>query len=125
MHIQLAKAKDLIIDLDAPLATSVGRPVGNKAAKVVALETATADRVQASIDKCLVDVSSTLLMRDTESDERWKVMLLKQEEKIVIRKERVAVKKRKGDFMILTADTTRMDPQVLAAHMFCRDMILK
>jgi hypothetical protein len=86
MHIQLAKAKDLIIDLDAPLATSVGRPVGNKAAKVVALETATADRVQASIDKCLVDVSSTLLMRDTESDERWKVMLLKQEEKIVIRK---------------------------------------
>jgi hypothetical protein len=48
-------------------------------------------------------------MRDTESDERWKVMLLKQEEKIVIRKERVAVKKRKGDFMILTADTTRMD----------------
>jgi hypothetical protein len=35
------------------------------------------------------------------------------------------VKKRKEDFMILIADTTGMDPQVLAAHIFNRDMILK
>jgi hypothetical protein len=43
MRIQLAKAKYVIIDLEAPLATSAGRPIGNKAVKVFALETASAN----------------------------------------------------------------------------------
>jgi hypothetical protein len=48
----------------------------------------------------------------------------KQEEKMLIEKERVAMKKRKEDFMLLTALTVGRDPQVLVAHNFYKDMIL-
>jgi hypothetical protein len=43
---------------------------------------------------------------------------------MLIEKERVAVKKRKEDFMLLTASTTGMDPQVLMAHNLYEDFIL-
>jgi hypothetical protein len=65
-----------------------------------------------------------LLIQGEKSDERWKALLSKQE-KIVIEKERVAVKKQNDDFMILTADTLRMDGEVKDAHMFYHDMILQ
>jgi K+-transporting ATPase c subunit len=41
-----------------------------------------------------------------------------KKEKIQIEKERVAVKKRKEDFMLLTTSTSGMDPRVLATHNF-------
>jgi hypothetical protein len=43
---------------------------------------------------------------------------------MLIKKERIAVKKRKEDFMLLTASAAGMDLRVLAAHNFYRDMIL-
>jgi hypothetical protein len=121
----MANTADDVVDLDAPLATLAGRPIGNKKAKLAAIELASADRAQASIDKCLADVSAHLLIRGEKSDERWKSLLSKQDEKIVIEKERVDVEKRKEDFMILTADTSQMDDEVKAAHMFYRGMILQ
>jgi hypothetical protein len=106
-HVQLAKNADGFIDLEVPLGTSAGRPIGNKKAKLARLT----KRVQASINKCLTDVSANLLsstarraMKDGMS------CLWKQEEKFGIEKERVAMKKRKEDFMILSADTSGMDP---------------
>jgi hypothetical protein len=71
-------------------------------------------------DKCLADVSSNLLIRGERSDERWKTLLSKQEKKITIWKERVAVKKRKEDFMIVNGDTSQMDDVVKAVHMLRR-----
>jgi hypothetical protein len=43
---------------------------------------------------------------------------------MIIEKERVAVHKRKEDFLLLTASMADMDPWVLAAHNFYKDMIL-
>jgi hypothetical protein len=43
-----------LLNLDAPLATPAGRPIGNKDAKAA----------QSSVNKCLVEVSSILLIRD-------------------------------------------------------------
>jgi hypothetical protein len=57
IHISLAKGKDGIIDLVAPLATSAGRPIGKKAAKAAILEATSTEKIQLSINKCLVDVS--------------------------------------------------------------------
>jgi hypothetical protein len=121
MHIQLAKAKDLIIDLDAPLATSVGRPVGNKAAKVVALETATADRVQASIDKCLVEPAHARHgeRREVEGDAAQARREDRDQEGESRREET------ERGFHDLDRRYDKNGYQVLAAHMFCRDMILK
>jgi hypothetical protein len=57
------------------------------------------------------------------ADERWATLLQKQEEKMLIEKERVAVKKCKEDFLLLTASMIGMDPRVLVAHNFYKDMI--
>jgi hypothetical protein len=73
------KDKHGITDLEVPLATSAKRPTGEKETKVTTLEKMIAHRVQTSINKCLADVSENLLMRGTMIDERWKVLLLKQE----------------------------------------------
>jgi hypothetical protein len=43
---------------------------------------------------------------------------------MLIEKERVAVKKCKEDFLLLTASMIGMDPRVPAAHNFYKDMIL-
>jgi hypothetical protein len=43
---------------------------------------------------------------------------------MLIEKEHVAVKKRKEHFMLLTASADDMDPWVLPAHNFYKDMIL-
>jgi hypothetical protein len=53
-----------------------------------------------------------------------KSLLLKQEKKIVIKKKSHR-KKRKEDFMILTADTLRMDDEVKETHMLYGNMILQ
>jgi hypothetical protein len=43
---------------------------------------------------------------------------------MLIEKERVTVKKRKEDFMLLNASAAGMDPRVLTAHNFSKAMIL-
>jgi hypothetical protein len=80
--------------------------------------------MHSSINKCLAYVSSNLLNRDKKADERWATLLKKQDEEMQLEKERVAVKKRKEDSMLLTMSTEGMDPLVLVAHNFYKDMIL-
>jgi hypothetical protein len=48
--------------------------------------------IQVAIDKCHTDVSANLLIRGAKNNERWNGLLLKQEEKIVMEKEKVAMK---------------------------------
>jgi hypothetical protein len=76
----LAKIPDIVIDLEAHLATSAEHPIGNKKAILAAIEVASSDRAQASIDKkCLADVTMKLLIRGEKSDERWNSLLSAQE----------------------------------------------
>jgi hypothetical protein len=89
------KGNDGINDLDAPLAASVGRPIGNNATKTNTLEAMWTKKIQSSINKCIVDVSLNLLIRDKKDEEWWATLLQKQEEKMRIKKERVVVKKRR------------------------------
>ena len=130
-RLNMAKEKAGAVDLDAPLNASAGRPVGHKAEKAAALEAAFADKTQTSINKCLADVSSNLLICDAKADERWATLFERQAEKMqmekeraVLEKERTTTKKRKDDFMLLTASTAGMDPRVMAAHNYYKDMIL-
>ncbi|KAK1626775.1 hypothetical protein QYE76_001090 [Lolium multiflorum] len=64
-RLSLSKGKDAI-DLDAPLAISEGRPIGNKATLAGAAST---EKTHASITQCLVEVSLTLLSRDKKAEE--------------------------------------------------------
>jgi hypothetical protein len=49
----------------------------------------------------------------------------KQEKKIKLEMTRVAVNKRKEDFMIFITDTSNMDNKVMAARLLFRDAILQ
>jgi hypothetical protein len=80
-RISLSKGK-YAIDLDAPLATSAGHPIDNKADMAALADTTTTEKTQASITQCLAEVSSTLLFRDKKTDERWATLLKRQEEKM-------------------------------------------
>jgi hypothetical protein len=48
---------------------------------------------------------------DEKNDARWEVMMAKQDIKIKLEKEWVAVKKQKEDFVLLTADSSTMDAE--------------
>jgi hypothetical protein len=119
----LTKGKDGINDLDAPLAASAGRPIGNNATKTNTLEAMWTKKIQSSINKCIVDVSLNLLIRDKKDEEWWATLLQKQEEKMRIKKERVVVKKHREYLMLLTASTAGMDPRVLTADNFYKAII--
>jgi hypothetical protein len=71
----LGQGQNGVIDLDAPLAASAGRPICSRAAKATALEAASIEKIQSSINKCLANVSSNLLIRDKKADERWAALL--------------------------------------------------
>jgi hypothetical protein len=113
----LSKGKDGTIDLDAPLATSAGRPIGNNAAKAALLDATAIEKTRLSINKCLADVSLALLIRDKKTDEIWATLLKRKEEKIKI-------KKHKEDFSMSTTSTVGMDPRTLATHNYYKGMIL-
>jgi hypothetical protein len=49
--------------------------------------------------------------RDEKNDARWEVMMAKQDIKIKLEKEWVAVKKQKEDFVLLTADSSIVDAE--------------
>jgi hypothetical protein len=84
-----------VIDLDAPLTASAGRPIRKRGAKATTLEAALTEKIQSSIKKCLADVASNLLIHDKKVNERWATLLQNQEEKMLIEKECIAVKKPK------------------------------
>jgi hypothetical protein len=115
-RLSLSKGKDAI-DLDAPLATSTGRPTGNKAAKAALADAASSEKTQASITKCLADVSSTFISRDKKADQRWAELLKRQEEKLEL-------KKRRDDMSLLRTSTEGMSPRTRAAHNFFKGQIL-
>nr|XP_051190051.1 uncharacterized protein LOC127303349 [Lolium perenne] len=115
-RLSMSKGKDAI-DLDAPLATSTGRPTGNKAAKAALADAASSEKTQASITKCLADVSSTFLSRDKKTDQRWAELLKRQEEKLEL-------KKRRDDMSLLRTSTEGMSPRTRAAHNFFKGQIL-
>ncbi|XP_071676391.1 uncharacterized protein [Lolium perenne] len=115
-RLSLSKGKDTI-DLDAPSATSAGRPTGNKAAKAALADAASCEKTQASITKCLADVSSTFLSRAKKNDERWAELLKRQEEKLEL-------KKRRDDMYLLRASIEGMSPRTRAAHNFFKGQIL-
>ena len=81
-------------DLNVDPQNSVGRPIGNKKAKVAAAAAAKSDRVQSSIDKVLADVCSNSSLRREENNARWTTLMQKADFKIDIEQKRVAVKKR-------------------------------
>jgi hypothetical protein len=74
-HISLAKGKDGIVDLDAPVIALAGFPTGNKVAKATALEGALTEKIPLSINKCIDDVSSNLIIHDKKANERWATLL--------------------------------------------------
>jgi hypothetical protein len=115
-RLSLSKGKDAI-DLDAPLATSTGRPTGNKAAKAALADAASSEKTQASITKCLADVSSTFISRDKKADQRWAELLKRQDEKLEL-------KKRRDDMSLLRTSTEGMSPRTRAAHNFFKGQIL-
>ncbi|KAK1652134.1 hypothetical protein QYE76_069939 [Lolium multiflorum] len=61
---------------------------GNKAAKAALADAASSEKTQASITKCLADVSSTFISRDKKADQRWAELLKRQEEKLELKKRR-------------------------------------
>jgi hypothetical protein len=68
------------IDVDAPPSTaSEGRHISNKKAKDARDAVTSWERVQASIDRCLADVSANSIMRDQKSDARWVILMEKQD----------------------------------------------
>ena len=131
-RVRLATKPDGTVDLDAPMNTSAGRPIGTNRAKNALSDAAASEKAAASIEKYIAGVSTTMAMRAEKSEERWKTIFEKQDEKIVIDKEKVAVekeiaavKKRKEDMKILTADTSKYDAATLEAHNYFRDIILQ
>jgi hypothetical protein len=136
-------AKGPVVDLDEPIRTSEGRPIGNKKAKA---DAAASDKLSSSIDKYIVDVSASMQARAEKSDERWNKIFLNQDVKIDIEKEKIAVEKKKvavekrkeavekervatkrraENLKILNTDTSNMDPATLDAHNFYRDQVLQ
>ncbi|KAK1633117.1 hypothetical protein QYE76_007432 [Lolium multiflorum] len=100
--------------MDAPLAMSAGHPTGNKAALA---DAASSEKTQASITKCLADVSSTFLSRHKKANERWAKLLKRQEEKLELNK-------RRDDMSLLRASIEGISPRTRAAHNFFKGQIL-
>jgi small-conductance mechanosensitive channel len=115
-RISLSKGKDAI-DLDAPLATSAGRTIGNRVVKAVLANAASSEKTQALITQCLVEVSSTLFSRDKKANESWAALLKKQEDKMEL-------KKRKDDMSLLRAPIEGMSPRTRTTHNFFKGQIL-
>lgn len=103
---------------------SAGRPIGNKKAKVATAAAASSEKMQSSIEKMVAQQASSSEQRRLEAQERWAAIMQKTDIKIELETKRMAVKKRKEDFALLTADTSNMDPVVRAAHLMMRNAIL-
>jgi hypothetical protein len=91
-----------IIDLDATFGTSVGHPIDNKKANVATAHAASSERVTSIINKWQTLVTKRDVIRAANADERWVSVIEKTEKKIELDTTRVAGKKRKEDFIIMT-----------------------
>ena len=95
--------------------TSEGRPTGNKKAKAALAAAANSERAATSIETVIADVSKNSNERRAANDARWATLMDKPDKKLELKKTKVASKKRREDFMILTADVSTLDPQAKAA----------
>ncbi|KAK1610866.1 hypothetical protein QYE76_034539 [Lolium multiflorum] len=98
----LSKSKTEQYNPDAPAAcASEGRPeLGQKKLKELKRTDSPADKMQASIDKCLADLMSHADGRNDKFDGRWREMLANQGARIALLKT-TAAKKRNTDLAFL------------------------
>ena len=78
--------------------------MGTKKSKAAVAVGAASERVVTSINKILADVLANTILRCAQIDKRWYALLQKADMKLKLTKSKVAVLKRKEDFMILTDD---------------------
>ena len=96
-------------------AAADGCPDGNKKAKAARAGAPAAERLQSSIERCLVDAKTHAIQRKEKCDARWSMLLEKQDIKIDLLKTTVATKKRNTDLAFLVGgNPTLMDDQVKA-----------
>ena len=94
---------------------SDGRPTGTKKAKASLAAAANSARTAASIEKVIADVSKSATERRAANDARWVTLMDKTNKKLELEKAKAASKKRREDFMVLTADVSALDAQAKAA----------
>nr|XP_051190020.1 uncharacterized protein LOC127303315 [Lolium perenne] len=111
----LSKSKTEQYNPDAPAAcASEGRPeLGQKKLKELKRTDSPADKMQASIDKCLADLMSHADGRNDKFDGRWREMLANQGARIALLKTTAAAKKRNTDlaFLMGGGDMELMDEE--------------
>ena len=67
-RVRLATKPDGTVDLDAPMNTSAGRPIGTKRAKNALSDAAALEKAAASIEKYIAGVSTTMATRAEKSE---------------------------------------------------------
>ncbi|KAK1561667.1 hypothetical protein QYE76_017255 [Lolium multiflorum] len=125
----LSKSKTEQYNPDAPAAcASEGRPeLGQKKLKELKRTDSPADKMQASIDKCLADLRSHADGRHDKFDGRWREMLANQGVRIALLKTTAAAKKRNTDlaFLMGGGDMELMDEETRNWYQGHRSDILR
>jgi hypothetical protein len=91
--------------------------------QAAATQAASLERVTSCINKWQAMVPMQAIIQEAKGDKRLACIMEKHEENIELERTRLAMKKRKKDLMIMTADTSNIDDKVKAAHLFFHDAI--